>query len=167
MVILALGTNLGDRLSNIHQALKELCCYGKISSISNIYESEPWGYESENRFFNMVISYQTELSPVELLKYIKDIEINLGRKTKSCLGVYADRPIDIDIIDFDGEILSSESLTLPHPLMHKRNFVLLPLCDILPEWKHPIFSQTAYELLNKSDDTSNLYVAINAKDVIL
>ena len=160
MIILSIGTNIGDRERNIENAVKALGEIGKVTAISPIYTSEPWGFESENGFYNIALTMESELSPLELLRETQRIEKELGRTTKTTTG-YADRVIDIDIIDYDNQIIkiSQQStvnnlLTLPHPLMHLRNFVLYPLADIAPEWVHPILKLTTLELKAKSEDKS-------------
>ena len=163
MIILSIGTNIGDRERNIENAIVALGEIGKVTAISPIYTSEPWGFESENGFYNIALTMESELSPLELLRETQRIEKELGRTTKTTTG-YADRVIDIDIIDYDNQIIkiSQQStvnnlLTLPHPLMHLRNFVLYPLADIAPEWVHPILELTTLELKAKSEDKSIPY----------
>ena len=163
MIILSIGTNIGDRERNIENAIKALGEIGKVTAISPIYTSEPWGFESENGFYNIALTIESELSPLDLLRETQRIEKELGRTTKTTTE-YADRVIDIDIIDYDNQIIkiSQQStvnslLTLPHPLMHLRNFVLYPLADIAPEWVHPILKLTTLELKAKSGDKSIPY----------
>ena len=158
MIILSIGTNIGDREQNIENAVKALGEIGKVTAISPIYTSEPWGFESENGFYNIALTMESELLPLDLLRETQRIEKELGRTAKTTTE-YADRVIDIDIIDYDNQIIkiSQQStvnslLTLPHPLMHLRNFVLYPLADIAPEWVHPILKLTAQELKEKSED---------------
>ena len=160
MIILSIGTNIGDRERNIENAVKALGEIGNVTAISTIYTSEPWGFESENGFYNIALTMESELLPLDLLRETQRIEKELGRTTKTTTG-YADRVIDIDIIDYDNQIIkiSQQStvnnlLTLPHPLMHLRNFVLYPLADIAPEWVHPILKLTTLELKAKSEDKS-------------
>ena len=164
MIILSIGTNIGDRERNIENAVKALEKIGKVTAISPIYTSEPWGFESENGFYNIALTMESDLSPLDLLRETQHIEKELGRTAKTTTG-YADRVIDIDIIDYDNQIIkiSQQStvnnlLTLPHPLMHLRNFVLYPLADIAPEWVHPILKLTALELKAKSGDTSTIII---------
>ena len=205
MIILSIGTNIGDRERNIENAIVALGEIGKVSAVSPIYTSEPWGFESENGFYNIALILESELSPLDLLRETQRIEKELGRTAKTTTE-YADRVIDIDIIDYDGQIItisqqstvnSQQSsiepprptdtppktggeyldqqstllyrrnilrlyhqrslLTLPHPLMHLRNFVLYPLADIAPEWRHPILKLTAQELKERSEDKSIPY----------
>lgn len=186
MIILSIGTNIGDRERNIENAIVALGEIGKVGAVSPIYTSEPWGFESENGFYNIALILESELSPLDLLRETQRIEKELGRTAKTTTE-YADRVIDIDIIDYDGQIItisqqstanSQQSsiepprptdtppktggeylyqrslLTLPHPLMHLRNFVLYPLADIAPEWVHPILKLTAQELKERSEDKS-------------
>ena len=160
MIILSIGTNIGDRERNIENAVKALGEIGKVTAISPIYTSEPWGFESENGFYNIALTMESKLLPLDLLQETQRIEKELGRTAKTTTE-YADRVIDIDIIDYDNQIIkiSQQStvnslLTLPHPLMHLRNFVLYPLVDIAPEWVHPILKLTAQELKAKSGDKS-------------
>ena len=265
MIILSIGTNIGDRERNIENAVKALGEIGKVGAVSPIYTSEPWGFESENGFYNIALILESELSPLDLLRETQRIEKELGRTAKTTTE-YADRVIDIDIIDYDNQIIRCETrdarhemrdarceilkinnpsasgitpkteeesqeqlstvnsqqssiepprpadtppktggeyldqqstlnsqlsalnnsspvlgevhevgrgktlnsklstlnsqrslLTLPHPLMHLRNFVLYPLADIAPEWRHPILKLTAQELKERSEDKSIPY----------
>ena len=166
MIILSIGTNIGDRERNIENAVKALGEIGKVTDISPIYTSEPWGFESENGFYNIALTMESKLLPLDLLQETQRIEKELGRTAKTTTE-YADRVIDIDIIDYNNQIIkiSQQStvnslLTLPHPLMHLRNFVLYPLADIAPEWVHPILKLTAQELKEKSEDKSIPYKKI-------
>ena len=163
MIILSIGTNIGDRKRNIENAVKALGEIGKVTAISPIYTSEPWGFESENGFYNIALILESDLSPLDLLQETQRIEKELGRTAKTTTE-YADRVIDIDIIDYDNQIIKisrqstvNSLLTLPHPLMHLRNFVLYPLADIAPEWVHPILKLTTLELKAKSEDKSIPY----------
>lgn len=156
MVILALGTNLGDCAANLRRAIDELGRYGEVVAVSGVYGSDAWGFESGNRFMNIVLTYRTGLSPEALLDCTQEIERRMGRTTKSTDGGYKDRIIDIDLIDYDGMTLSTERLTLPHPLMQERNFVLYPLCDVAPEWVHPLFGQTAAEMKSLCRDENRV-----------
>ena len=164
MIILSIGTNIGDRERNIENAIVALGEIGKVTAISPIYTSEPWGFESENGFYNIALILESDLSPLDLLRETQRIEKELGRTAKTTTE-YADRVIDIDIIDYDNQIIdyrvesadNSSLLTLPHPLMHLRNFVLYPLTDIAPKWVHPILKLTTLELKAKSEDKSIPY----------
>lgn len=151
MILLSIGTNIGNKTENIKNAVDCLEKIGKIISVSRIYQTEPWGFVSQNSFYNLVISMDTALSAIELLDATQEIERQLGRTAKT-YDEYADRIIDIDIIDYNSEIVKTSRLTLPHANMHKRNFVLFPLCDVAPDWIHPVLNLTALELKENSRD---------------
>lgn len=157
MIILSIGTNIGDRQANIANAITALGQIGKVVTVSPIYTSEPWGFESENGFYNIALILETSLSPLDLLYATQQIERDLGRTAKTTTS-YTDRIIDIDIIDYNNQTIDTQTLTLPHKLMHKRNFVLYPLAYIAPDWQHPILKLTATELKNASADTSVIHI---------
>lgn len=129
---LSLGSNLGDRHATMQSAILLLGKQaGSVDRVSSAIETEPWGFESANKFLNMCVRITTTLSPEQLLATTKDIELQLGRTTKSVNGQYHDRPIDIDILTYDDIHINTPSLTLPHPHMHERDFVMIPLREIL------------------------------------
>lgn len=129
---LSLGSNLGDRHATMQSAILLLGKQaGTVDRVSSAIETEPWGFESANKFLNMCVRIITTLSPEQLLATSKDIELQLGRTTKSVNGQYHDRPIDIDILTYDDLHINTPSLTLPHPHMHERDFVMIPLREIL------------------------------------
>lgn len=129
---LSLGSNLGDRHATMQSAILLLGKQaGSVDRVSSAIETEPWGFESANKFLNMCVRIITTLSPEQLLATTKDIELQLGRTTKSVNGQYHDRPIDIDILTYDDLHINTPSLTLPHPHMHERDFVMIPLREIL------------------------------------
>lgn len=146
-VYLLLGSNLGDRNKNIEVAISELKdCGIIISKMSSFYNTKPWGYTEQPDFLNQAIECFTNLGAVELLREIKKIEKKLGRKNNI---KYGPRIIDIDIIFYDDLILKSEELTIPHPLMHERYFVLKPLSEIAPDFVHPELKISVKNLLEK------------------
>jgi 2-amino-4-hydroxy-6-hydroxymethyldihydropteridine diphosphokinase len=146
-VYLLLGSNLGDRNKNIELAISELKdCGIIISKMSSLYNTKPWGYTEQPDFLNQAIECFTNLGAVELLREIKKIEKKLGRKNNI---KYGPRIIDIDIIFYDDLILKSEELTIPHPLMHERYFVLKPLSEIAPDFVHPELKISVKNLLEK------------------
>ena len=153
MIILSIGTNIGDRERNIENAVEALGEIGKVTAVSPIYTSEPWGFESENGFYNIALAMESELLPLDLLQETQRIERELGRTTKTTTE-YADRVIDIDIIAYGQTIIETPELTIPHKLMHLRNFVLYPLADITPNWVHPILQLSVQELKKKSEDNN-------------
>jgi len=137
-VYLGLGSNLGDRETLIAQAIELIGKrVGKVIRQSSLIETEPWGFESENKFLNGVILCETTLTPRRLLKTTQSIERTLGRKKKSTDSrllspvSYTDRPIDIDILLYDDLTVDEPDLKIPHPLMHERDFVMIPLKELL------------------------------------
>lgn len=135
---LSLGSNLGDRHATMQSAILLLGKQaGTVDRVSSAIETEPWGFKSANKFLNMCVRIITTLSPEQLLATTKDIELQLGRTTKSVNGQYHDRPIDIDILTYDDLHINTQSLTLPHPHMHERDFVMIPLREILDKYGQP------------------------------
>lgn len=134
---LSLGSNLGNREATLHEALQRIeQQIGKVDRCSSFFYSEPWGFESEHAFCNICCRIETAMQPLEVLRNSQAIERELGRTHKSVNGVYSDRTIDIDLIrafDEDGKELfvSSEILTIPHPLWKERDFVRIPLAEVL------------------------------------
>ena len=154
-VILLLGSNKGDRLDFLKRAVQKLRVVSKAPvKISSIYESEPWGFETETWFLNMAIRIYTDTSPEELLKFILDTERDLGRVRQTEISGYESREIDIDIIFFGTRVINTEELTVPHPKMHLRRFVLSPVCEISPDLYHPVLSEKVSILLDKCNDNS-------------
>jgi 2-amino-4-hydroxy-6-hydroxymethyldihydropteridine diphosphokinase len=153
---LLLGTNLGDRRNNFLQACALLeKKAGKISKISNIYETEPWGFSTSQWFYNMVLELQTELTPKELLIIILEIEKIMGRE-RTDKGTYENRIIDIDLLLFENQIIKEESLEIPHPRMHLRKFTLLPFVEISPDIIHPVLKKKMKQLLDECKDDSKV-----------
>lgn len=144
---LALGTNIGNKRRNMITAAALLAeRVGDVLALSGFYETEPWGFQSDNTFLNAALQLETRLSPQELLIATQHIEMEMGRTEKSN-GVYHDRIIDIDILLYDDLILQTPELTLPHPLMHERRFVLEPLAEIAPNVVHPVFKKPIFALM--------------------
>ena len=133
-VYLGLGTNLGDKEANLKAAIEEIRKrVGEVTSLSAFHASEPWGFQSENSFLNAVCCVSTELSPIDVLHITQEIERELGRLKKSIDGLYSDRLIDIDILLYDDLRIATPELTIPHPLMGQRDFVMIPLREIAPD----------------------------------
>lgn len=128
---LALGTNLGDKEHNIHEAVRLLGeRVGKIIRLSSLHETEPWGFASKNSFINAAVSLDTALSPDALLASTQAIEREMGRTQKSVDGIYHDRIIDIDILLYGDQSVNTPYLIIPHPRMHERAFMMEPLNEI-------------------------------------
>ena len=130
-VYLGLGSNMGDRERNLRKAIRLITDrVGQVTRQSSFIETEPWGYESSNRYMNAAVRCETTKTPREVLLLTQQIERDLGRKTKSVSGGYADRTIDIDILLYDDLTVDEPDLKIPHPLMHQRDFVMIPLREI-------------------------------------
>lgn len=150
-VFLSLGSNVGDRLFYLNKAVGLMAqMAGTVRKISSVYETEPWGCSLENNFYNMATVLETPLKPENLLAQLKKIEGICGRKPEKVR--YADRTLDIDILIYGSEIVSTGKLKVPHPLLHERRFVLLPLAEIAPEGVHPVFHKTISQLLADCQD---------------
>ena len=149
IIYLSLGSNLGDRMQNLRQAgeLFEKQA-GDLLKVSKIYQSEAWGYSSSNDFYNCCLSGICHLEPLALLETLMEIETSLGRIRKG--GGYSDRLIDIDLLFYGDSILEEPRLTLPHPAIANRRFVLLPLTEIAAELVHPVSGLTIQEMLQNS-----------------
>jgi 2-amino-4-hydroxy-6-hydroxymethyldihydropteridine diphosphokinase len=147
-VYLALGTNLGDRISNLRHALALLPPAVTLSARSPVYETAPWGLSSQPDYLNMVVKGETGLPPLVLLKFLKQLELEMGRLPSAR---YGPRLIDMDILFYDDLLLNTPELTLPHPRLQERAFVLVPLNDISPDLPHPMLGKTVRELLAELD----------------
>jgi 2-amino-4-hydroxy-6-hydroxymethyldihydropteridine diphosphokinase len=143
IVYLALGSNLGDRLANLKQAINSLTPQMEVKAKSHVYETPPWGYEDQPKFLNQVIKAKTYLDPEPLLKHLKRLEVALGRKESFPNGP---RLIDLDILFYDDQVLHTPSLIIPHPRLHERAFVLLPLMDLEPDLVHPVSKKSVREM---------------------
>lgn len=149
-VYLGLGTNLGDKEANLRTAIYKLQeRIGKQVSLSSFYETAPWGFESDHSFLNAAIGLETSLSPIEILHITQEIEKELGRTKKSVNGSYSDRLIDIDILLYDTLVLQTPELTIPHPLMTERDFVMNPLIEIAGNVIHPILKKRIMTIQSK------------------
>jgi 2-amino-4-hydroxy-6-hydroxymethyldihydropteridine diphosphokinase len=143
IVYLALGSNLGDRLANLKQAIASLTPQMEVKAKSQVYETPPWGFEDQPKFLNQVIKVKTYLEPEPLIKHLKRLEVALGRKESFPNGP---RLIDIDILFYDDRVLNTPSLVIPHPRLQERGFVLLPLMDIDPDLVHPVSKKSVREM---------------------
>lgn len=152
-VVLLLGSNINPRLEFLASARKILNAEcGKVVQCSSIYESEAWGFEADS-FLNQVVVLETILSPIELLSKTQNIEKELGRVRRNKKeAIYDSRTIDIDILFYDDLCLNQPQLQIPHPRIAVRQFVLVPLCEILPEYRHPELNKTISQLLAMCND---------------
>jgi 2-amino-4-hydroxy-6-hydroxymethyldihydropteridine diphosphokinase len=150
---IALGSNLGDRLAHLRQAVRALRELGEVESVSPVYETEPVGYADQPRFLNAVLRLRTELSPRELLERMQEIERQAGRVRPF---PNAPRTLDLDLILYDDTVMETPELTLPHPRFHERAFVLRPLVDIAPDVVHPLLDLTAREMLARLEPVTGI-----------
>jgi 2-amino-4-hydroxy-6-hydroxymethyldihydropteridine diphosphokinase len=142
-VYLSLGSNVGDRAANLNAAIDRLRAFGEVVAVSSFYETEPVEFTSQPWFLNCAVTLDTHESPKQLLAGILDIEQQLGRRRAQKKGP---RTIDIDIVLFGNSIVEEQGLTIPHPAMQERRFVLRPLAEIAPDVLHPVFKRTIREL---------------------
>lgn len=153
-VYLGLGSNMGSREETLQAAIQLINeRIGKVVSRSAFFDTTPEGFQSEHRFLNAACGVETPLSPLDILDRTEAIEKELGRMSKSSAGIYHDRTIDIDILLMENQIIESERLTVPHPLMHERDFVLKPLSEIAPETVHPVLGKSVKELAEAGKPT--------------
>ena len=149
-VFLNLGSNLGDRRRNLSRAIAAIEKEFGYFELSHTIKSEPWGYDSDNSFLNVGMMVISDLSPVEILHKLQDIEKSISPEShRNPDGSYADRVIDIDIIAIDDMVEDSPELTLPHPGMEHRRFVLEPMAELAPFWVHPVLKKTPGEMLQE------------------
>lgn len=155
-VLLGLGSNMGDRLSYLSYAVNQLYKEaGKLTARSSVWESEPWGFEAEEYFLNMVVEISTTLDPEALLSVIGAMELRLGRYRRENQG-YISRNIDIDILFWGEKIISVPGLEVPHPHIADRRFVLEPLNEIAADFIHPVSGRSVREMLTLCDDRSEV-----------
>jgi len=155
LAYIGFGSNIGDRLTHIQNAIHALSKTEGITlqKISSVYKTAPVGYEAQAEFLNGVAAIQTSLSPFSLLHTLKDIETEVGRQHRIRWGP---REIDLDILIYGDLCLQTEKLVIPHPEMHLRGFVLVPLAEIAPDVVHPIFQETVQTLLERLDDDKSV-----------
>lgn len=148
IVYLALGSNMGNRLSNLKAAVVNLTPQMTVKQKSSVYETPPWGFTEQDAFLNQVVKVTTYLEPEPLLRHLKRMETALGRVPNFQNGP---RVIDIDILFFDNMIINTPPLVVPHPRLHERAFVLVPLAEIEPDFIHPILQRPINKILEDVD----------------
>jgi 2-amino-4-hydroxy-6-hydroxymethyldihydropteridine diphosphokinase len=155
-VVFILGGNLGDRLRLIEGSVELMVShFGPITRKSSIFETAAWGGKSNGNYLNQVLVFNTSFFPEEILDVILEIELKMGRTRGEKWG---DRTMDIDILYFGNEKFQSERLTIPHPFLQERRFVLEPLAEILPDFVHPVLNKTNLELLENCLDKSSVKI---------
>jgi 2-amino-4-hydroxy-6-hydroxymethyldihydropteridine diphosphokinase len=148
---LLLGGNLGDKEKIFPETRSSLeVQVGKIETLSHIYETEPWGFDSGDLFWNQIVVINTGLTSEEVLDQIQLIETNLGRSRNTAQ--YSSRAIDIDILFYGNEIIKLPNLIVPHPRIQERKFALIPMNEVAPEFIHPVFQKTISQLLAECTD---------------
>ena len=156
------GSNMtlrqGSGISDKNGIFAQACLYinnrcGRVVQVSASYESEPWGFETKEWFLNRVIVIETEMNPEDLLKELLEIERELGRERHPEIEGYTSRTADLDILYYGNKIILTDTLTVPHPRLHRRRFALLPLCEVAPNLVHPVLGLTQSELLARCSDT--------------
>lgn len=159
LAYLCLGSNTGNKQKLIEQAvgLLNLSDDIKLVRASALYETEPWGVKNQNWFLNLAVEIKTSLSPMELLEKLQLIEKTLGRdRTKEIR--WGERPIDIDIIFYGSEVVDLPNLSVPHINMHNRAFVLVPLLELIPDFKHPVLNKTVSEIYDSLEDVEEVFL---------
>jgi 2-amino-4-hydroxy-6-hydroxymethyldihydropteridine diphosphokinase len=152
-IYLGIGGNIGNKQINFKEVYQMIDNeLGTTEKTSSIYETPPWGFQSDDPFWNSVIEISSNLTPETLLSKIHSIEDDFGRKRGK--ERYSSREIDIDILYIDDIFMETDSLIIPHPRIHQRKFVLVPLAEIAPNFKHPLFRQTSIEMLENCKDES-------------
>ncbi|MBK9709955.1 MAG: 2-amino-4-hydroxy-6-hydroxymethyldihydropteridine diphosphokinase [Kouleothrix sp.] len=154
-VYIGLGSNLGDRVANLRLAVQRLSAIVKIEKASQLYVAAPLGYVRDDAFVNAVIKASTTMKPMELLEMMQAIEIAMGRRS----GVqYGPRPIDLDLLFYDAIQIETRKLTVPHPRIPQRAFVLKPLAEIAPNLMHPVLYYTVSQLLQDTEDADQVQI---------
>ena len=156
-IVISIGTNLGNKKDNLEKAISLLKVELEIVKFSNIYESEPWGFKSENTFLNMGILVSSTFNALKLLKFLKHIEISMGRIFNNKKG-YSDRIIDLDILLYGDQIINTPKLKVPHIKIAERKFSILIIKDLFGESLLPTFKMTADRMLRETTDKSNISI---------
>jgi len=154
-IFLGLGSNMGDRQYNLESALDALAQKIKVQVVSSIYDTKPVGNTRQPRFLNLVCEAATSMAPLDLLNFVKQIEINMGRQSGP---LNSPRPIDIDILFYGNQVIAEPALIIPHPRLTERTFVLMPLDEIAPDFIHPVEGKTIRQMLQA--------LQVNPEDIV-
>ena len=147
---LNIGANTGNRRDNLYRAVAFLVAGTSGGAVSSIVESEPWGFESDNRFLNLGVKLSSDIEPQQMLDRIHDIERRLGSAAhRDANGNYIDRLVDIDIVAIDDQVINTPTLQVPHPHLPERDFFLKPMLQLAPDWRHPVSRLTAVQMLEE------------------
>ena len=145
---LNIGSNIGKRRDNLYRAVVAIAGSVGCCAVSRIVESEPWGFESENRFMNLGVWVSSGIRPLEMLDRLQAIERQLGSGShRDAGGNYIDRLVDIDIMAIDNQVIDCQTLQVPHPHLAERDFFLIPMAQLAPAWTHPVSGLTARQML--------------------
>ncbi|MDY6863629.1 MAG: 2-amino-4-hydroxy-6-hydroxymethyldihydropteridine diphosphokinase [Thermodesulfobacteriota bacterium] len=157
IAFIGVGSNKGDLLQNYENAIKKISLIDKIKILkkSSLYKTEPWGYTEQKWFINGVIKISTSFMPLDLLNSLKNIEQESGKKSFK----WGPRIIDLDVLFYNQEIIETPEIKIPHPFLHLRNFVIIPLCEIEPDFNHPVLKKKIKDLLNKGKDDKKVIIA--------
>ena len=145
---LNIGSNMGDRRDNLYRAVAAIQAGTTACAVSSIVESEPWGFESPNRFLNIGMRVESNMTPHGMLRHLQAIERRLGSAShRDAHGNYADRLVDIDIVAIGDKVINTRTLQVPHPHLAERDFFLRPMTELAPDWRHPVTGLTPAQML--------------------
>ena len=148
LTAVGLGANLGNRLGSLREAARRLEAAGTILARSDVFETAPWGVTDQPRFLNACLTLETDLSPEDLLRFLKGVERDMGRRERRRWG---EREIDLDILLMEDRVIETPELRVPHAHLPDRDFVLVPLRQVLPGWRHPVLGFSIDEMLGTED----------------